>query len=96
MFTLVLLDGILDGFPKFQLFIDENDILNRLFWVFYENHGMRWLIIRGNKQFHRSLGIRGNDFNAYWAYAEMFKSRISEFFLNVHFGPIRWDRRRFF
>ncbi len=54
MFTLMVLDGILD-FSKFRLFIDENCILIGVFCVFVENYSVHW------------LSIRGNDFIACWA-----------------------------
>jgi hypothetical protein len=75
MFTLVLLEGFFDGFSKFRLFIVENSILIRLFGELHENYSMRWENTR--KRFHRWLRIRRNVFMAGWAYAEMFKSRIS-------------------
>jgi hypothetical protein len=58
MFTLVLLDGILDGFLKFLLFVLENCVLIWDFAVLFENYSMRW------------LSIRRNDFTACWAYEE--------------------------
>ncbi len=134
IFTLVLLDGFLDGFWKFWLLIVKICILIWYFWVFFENYSMRMLSIRGNdfiacwaysepislhtehtrnefprmlsqlqnvnsfymyntcvayaerilshteharNEFHRMLSMRGTDFIACWACAEMFKSRIS-------------------
>jgi hypothetical protein len=62
IFTLVLLDGFLDGFGKFRLFKVRICILIGYFWVFFDNYSMRM------------LSIRGNDFIAHWAYEE----RISE------------------
>ncbi len=62
IFTLVLLDGFLDGFWKFWLFIVKICILIRYFWVFFENYRMHM------------LSIRGNDFIACWAYAEPISS----------------------
>ncbi len=61
IFTLVLLDGFLDGFWKFLLFKVKICILIWYFWVFFENYRMRKL---------RMLSIRENDFIACWAYAE--------------------------
>ncbi len=61
-FTLVLLDRSLDGFSKFGFFIGEDCILIRDFWVIFENYSMPM------------LSIRGNDFIAYWAYAEPISS----------------------
>jgi hypothetical protein len=58
IFTLVLLDGFLDGFSKFWFFMGEICILNRDFWVIFENYSMHM------------LSIRGNDFIACWAYRE--------------------------
>ncbi len=57
IFTLVLLDGFLDGFWKFWLFIVKICILIWHFWVFFENYSMRM------------LSICGNDFTACSAYA---------------------------
>ncbi len=62
IFTLVLLDGFLDGFSKFWFFVDEICILIRDFWVISENYSMCM------------LSIRGNDFIACWAYAEPISS----------------------
>ncbi len=56
--TLVLLDGFLDGFWKFWLFIVKICILIWYFWVFFKNYSMRM------------LSIRGNDFIARSAYSE--------------------------
>ncbi len=58
IFTLVLLNGFLDHFWKFRLFIVEICILIRYFWVFFEHYSMRM------------LSIRGTDFIAHWAYEE--------------------------
>ena len=58
IFTMIRLDGFLDGFSKFWFFIVEICILTRDFWVIFENYCMRM------------LSIRGNDFIACWAYAE--------------------------
>ncbi len=58
IFTLVLLDRFLDVFSKFWFFIGEICILIRDFWVIFENYSMRM------------LSIHGNNFIAYWAYAE--------------------------
>ncbi len=62
IFTLVLLDGFLDGFWKFRLFIVKICILIWYFWVFFENYSMRM------------LSIRGNHFIACWAYVEPISS----------------------
>ncbi len=62
IFTLVLLDGFLDGFWKFRLFIVKICILIWYFWLFFENYSMRM------------LSIRGNDFIACWASAEPISS----------------------
>ncbi len=56
IFTMVLLDGFLDGFSKFWFFIVKICILIRDFWVIFENYCKRM------------LSIRGNDFIACWAY----------------------------
>ncbi len=66
-FTLVLLDGLLNGFSKFRFFIVEICILIWDFGVIFENYNMRMLSIRW-KRFYRILSIRGRDFIAYWAY----------------------------
>ncbi len=71
IFTLVLLDGFLDGFWKFWLFIVKICILIWYFWVFFENYSMRMLIAEHTrKRFYRMLCIRGTDFIAHWAYEE--------------------------
>ena len=62
IFTLVLLDGFLDCFWKFRLFIVKICILIWYFWVFFENYSMRM------------LSIRGNHFIVRWAYAEPISS----------------------
>ncbi len=56
IFTMVLLDGFLDGFSKFWFFIVEICILIRDFWVIFENYCMRM------------LSILWTDFIACWAY----------------------------
>ena len=63
IFTMVLLDGFLDGFSKFWFFIVEICILIRDFWVIFENYCMRM------------LSIRGNNFIAHWAYGELISSQ---------------------
>ncbi len=62
IFTLVLLDGFLDGFWKLRLLIVKICILIWYFWVFFENYSMRM------------LSIRGNDCIACWAYLELISS----------------------
>jgi hypothetical protein len=47
-FTVVLLDGILHDFSKFQLFIVKNCIFIWPFWILFENYAMLWLSIQGN------------------------------------------------
>jgi hypothetical protein len=47
IFTLVLLDGFLDGFWKVRLLILKICILIWYFLVFFENYSMRMLSIRG-------------------------------------------------
>ncbi len=68
IFTLVLLDGFLDGFWKFRLFIVKICILIWYFWVFFENYGMRMLRYtetilshaeHTRNRFQRTLSIRG-------------------------------------
>ncbi len=76
IFTLVLLDGFLDGFSKFRLFVVKICILMWYFWVFLENYSMRM------------LSIRGNEFIAHWAYEERISVHAQpvvkcEQFLNV-------------
>ncbi len=61
-FTLVLLDGFLNGFSELRFFIVEICILIWDFWVIFENYSMGM------------LNIRGNDFTAHWAYEEMISS----------------------
>jgi hypothetical protein len=77
---MVLLDGFLDGFWKFRLFIVKIFILIWYFWVFFENYSMRMLSIRGNdlshaehtrNRFHRTLSIRGTNFRACSASCKM-------------------------
>ncbi len=60
-FTLVLLDGFLNGFSKFRFFIVKICVLIRDFWVIFENYSMCMLSIR--ILFYRTLSIWGNDFN---------------------------------
>ncbi len=60
-FTLVLLDGLLNGFSKFWFFAVKICIFIWDFWVIFENYSMRKL---------RMLSIRGNDFIAHWVYEE--------------------------
>jgi hypothetical protein len=62
IFTMVLLDGFINGFSKFWFFIVEICILVRDFWVIFENYclGMQ--------------RICGNDFIACWAYEERISS----------------------
>ncbi len=68
-FTLVLLDGFLNGFSKFWFFIAEICILIWDFWVIFKNYSIRMLSICRNsfithwaysmrKQFHLTLSIR--------------------------------------
>ncbi len=78
IFTLVLLDGFLDGFSKFWFFIGEICILIRDFWVIFKNYNMRMLSIRGNNfaehtrnRFHRMLSILGMNFRACSASGKM-------------------------
>jgi hypothetical protein len=65
-FTLVLLDGFLNGFSKFRFFILEIFILMWDFWVIFENYSMRM------------LSIHGNDFIAHWAYEETISSHTEQ------------------
>jgi hypothetical protein len=67
IFTLVLLDGSLDGFWKFRLFIVKICILIWYFWVFFENYS--WAE-HTRKRFCSMLSILGTDFIAHWAYEE--------------------------
>ena len=80
IFTMVLLDGFLDGFSQFWFFIVEICILIRDFWVIFENYCMRMLSIRGNdlshaehtrNRFYRTLSIRGTNFRACSASGKM-------------------------
>ncbi len=70
IFTLVLLDGFLDCFWKFWLFIVKICILVWYFWVFFKNYSMRLLSIRGNDFIACWASICGTDFIAHWAYEE--------------------------
>ncbi len=70
MFTLVLLDEFLDGFPKFWFFIVEICISVWYFWVIFENYSMRM------------LSIHGNDFIAHWAYEETISSHTEHCRMN--------------
>ncbi len=72
IFTLVLLDGFLDGFWKFWLFLVKICILMWYFWVFFENYSMRM------------LSIRGNDFIAHWAYEEQISAAHAQPAENVN------------
>jgi hypothetical protein len=58
IFTLVLLDGFLDGFWKISIIYRQNLHLIGYFWVCFENYSMRM------------LSKRENDFIACWAYTE--------------------------
>ncbi len=62
MFTWVPLDGFLNGFSKFRIFIVEICILIWDFWVIFKNYSMRM------------LSIGGNDFFDHWAYEETISS----------------------
>ncbi len=62
IFTLVLLDGFLDDFWKFRLFLVKIYISIWYIWVFFENYSMHM------------LRIRGIDFITCWAYAEPISS----------------------
>ncbi len=61
-FTVVLLDGFLNGFSKFRFFIVQSCILIWDFWVIFKKYTMRM------------LSIRGNDFIPHWAYEELISS----------------------
>jgi hypothetical protein len=76
---ILLLDGILDDFSKFRVFIVENcNLIWIWFCLLFENYSMCWLSICGNDFIACwAMSIRGNDFIARWAYMKMFKSRIS-------------------
>jgi hypothetical protein len=72
MFTMVLLDGILDDFSKFRLFIAENCILIWFFrFLFFLLH---LLSDQTRKRFHHLLSIRGTNFITVWAYEETISS----------------------
>ncbi len=60
MFTWVLLDGFLNGFPKLGFFIVEICILIRDFWVIFENAHAHAEHTR--KQFYRTLSIQRTNF----------------------------------
>jgi hypothetical protein len=63
MFTIVLLDGFLDGFSKFWWIIVEICILIWYIWIIFENYSMHM------------LNICGNDFIAQWACEETISSQ---------------------
>ncbi len=70
IFTLVLSVGFLDSFSNFRLFWVKIYSLIWYFWVIFENYSMptaehTW------KRIYRTVSIRGNDFIAHWAYAEL-------------------------
>ncbi len=80
IFTLVLLDGFLDGFSQFRFFICKICILIRDFCVIFKNYSMCMLSIRGNdfiacwayvEPIHRMLSIRGTNFRACSASGKM-------------------------
>ena len=80
IFTIVLLDGFLNGFSKFWFFVVEICILIRDFWVIFENYCMRMLSIRETilsraehtrNRFHRTLSIWGTNFRACSASGKM-------------------------
>ncbi len=85
IFTLVLLDGFLDGFSKFRFFIGEICILIWVFQVIFENYSMRM------------LSIRGNNFIACWAYAEPISSH-AEYTRNKfsRMLSVRWNFDSFY
>ncbi len=70
IFTLVQLDGFLDGYWKFWLFIVKICILIVYFSVLFENYSMLMLSIRGTDFIAHMLSIRKTNFIAHWAYAE--------------------------
>ncbi len=82
IFTLVLLEGFLDAFSKFRLFIVKICILMWYFWVFFENYSMRsvcWAYAETilshaehtRNRFHRTLSIPGTNFRACSASGKM-------------------------
>ncbi len=86
IFTMVLLDGFLDGFSKFRFFIVEIFIfLIRDFWVIFNHYCLRM------------LSIRGNDFIAYLAYEERISSHAEHMpneFLSML--SMRWNFDSFY
>jgi hypothetical protein len=61
-FTLVLIDGFLNGVSKFRFFMVKICIIIWNFWVIFENYSMRM------------LSVRANGFIAHWAYKETISS----------------------
>ncbi len=86
IFTLFLLDGFLDSFSKFWLFLVKICILIWYFWIIFENYSMCMLTW---KLFYHTLSIWVNDFIAHWAYEERNFAHAQpavncEQFLHVH------------
>ncbi len=71
IFTLVLLDGFLDGFSKFWFFIGEICILIRDFWVIFENYSILSHAEHTRNEFLRMLSILGTNFRACSASGKM-------------------------
>jgi hypothetical protein len=90
IFTLVLLDGFLDGFWKFRLFIVKISILIGYIWVFFENYSMHMMNTYAEmilshaehtrNRFHRTLSIRGTNFRACSASGKMW----TDFTCTIH------------
>ncbi len=74
-FTVVLLDGFLNGFSKFWFFLVENLHFNlgflSNFWKLLHAHAEHM-----RKRFYRTLSLRGNDFIAHWAYEEQIFAHV--------------------
>ncbi len=92
MFTLLLLDGFLNGFSKSRIFIVKICILICDFWVIFENYSMRMLSICGKilshkertrKQFHRTLSIRETNFRACSASGKMWTVFTCKYMLSI-------------
>ncbi len=79
IFTLVLLDGFIDGFSKFWFYIGEIFILIRDFWVIFKNYSMcmayaETILLHAEHtriRFHCMLNIRRMNFHACSASGKM-------------------------
>ncbi len=92
IFTMVLLDGFLDGFSKFWFFIVEICILIRDFWSFskiivYACWANAETILSHAEHtrnwFHRTLSIRGTNFRACSASVKMWTVLLVQSMLSI-------------